>query len=98
MASLPLQQPSSQQDSRWKSLLDPVIASPLLGGHLLQNITLASGVNTINHELGRSLQGYFVVLNSAPATFNDNQSTNTMPGLTLNLVASAPCVVSLWVF
>jgi len=98
VASLPLTIPASPQDTRWKALLDPVIANPLQAGQLLTGIKLTSGVNVVNHGLGRQLQGYFVVLNSASATFYDNQSTNSKPTLTLILVASANTTVSLYVF
>ena len=95
--NLPLNQPASQQDTRWKSILDPIISSPLLAGHQI-NATLVSGPNTINHGLGRKLQGYFVVLNSASATFYDSQSTNASTDLTLILNSTADTVVSLWVY
>lgn len=102
MANLPLIQsdsPSLQQvQTKWKSQLDPVVGNPLLAGQLLSNLSLLSGNNVINHGLGRNLQGYWVVLNSASATFYDKQSTNNMPQLTLELVASAPTTISLWVF
>jgi hypothetical protein len=98
VANLPLTQPASTQDIRWKSLIDPILANPILAGQQLDNIPLVSGVNTVNHGLGRKLQGYFIVLNSAAATFYDNQSTNSSPTLTLILVASAATTVSLWVY
>jgi hypothetical protein len=102
VAGLPLIQSQDKDlmlvEQRWKSQLDPVLASPLAKGHLVSNQVLVSGVNTINHGLGRKLQGYIVVLNSASATFYDNQDTNSMTQLTLVLNASAPTTVSLWVF
>jgi len=98
MASLPLTNPASTQDTRWKSLLDPVLANPLQSGQLLTGISLVNGSTTINHGLGRKLRGYIVVLSSAAATIHDSQSTNTMPDLTLVLVSSAATTVSLYVF
>jgi hypothetical protein len=98
MNNLPLSQPASQQDTRWKSLIDPVLGNPLINGRLLTNIALSSGSNIINHGLGRKLQGYIPVLNSAAATFHDSQTTNSSPQLTLVLVASAATTISLWVF
>ncbi len=83
---------------KWAATLNPVIANPLVGGNLLPNIALKSGTNIINHGLQEKLQGYIVVLNSASATFFDNQSSNQMPELTLSLNASAPTVVTLYVF
>jgi hypothetical protein len=102
MANLPIIQSQNKDlmlvEQRWKSQLDPVLASPLANGRLLENQVLVSGANTLNHGLGRKLQGYFVVLNSASATFFDSQSTNSMTQLTLVLNASASTTVSLWVF
>jgi hypothetical protein len=96
--NLPLSQPASQQDTRWKAILDPVVSSPILAGRQLDGIVLVTGSNTINHGLGRKLQGYFVVLNSASATFYDTQSTNASTQLTLALVSSADTTISLWVY
>lgn len=99
MASLPLTIPASTQDTRWKALLDPVLGNPLVNGQMLQNLSLTGGTpNTINHGLGRALQGYVVLLSSTAATFHDNQSTNSMTNLTLILVPSATTTVSLYVF
>ena len=83
---------------KWAATLNPVLANPLLGGQLLDPQTLVLGDNTINHKLGRKLKGYFVVLNSAAATFYDKQAGNQMPQFTLVLNASAPTTVTLYVF
>ena len=83
---------------KWAAQLNPVLANPLVGGQLLEGIKLASGDNTIDHKLGRKLQGYFVVLNSAATTFYDKQATNPRPQLTLVLNASGATTVSLYVF
>lgn len=84
--------------SQWANSLDPVLANPLVQGQLLPNITVATGSNTINHKLSRKLQGYIVVMQSAPATFYDTQATNPTPAQTLQLVSSGPAVLTLWVF
>ncbi len=83
---------------KWAATLNPLLANPLVNGRLLQEITVKSGANTINHTLGKKLQGYFVVLNSANVTFYDSQLTNQMPDLTLILNASGPAVITLYVF
>ena len=87
-----------QVETKWKSILDPIASNPILAGRQLSNVSLVSGNNVINHGLGRNLQGYFVVMNSAAVTFYDKQSTNNMPQLTLELVASGATTVSLWVY
>lgn len=83
---------------KWAATLNPVLANPAVLGILLPPQTLASGDNTINHTLGRKLQGYVVVLNSAATTFYDKQATNPRPQLTLVLNASGATTVSLYVF
>lgn len=83
---------------RWASTLNPLLANPLVGGRLLNGVVLILGANTINHGLGRKLQGYFVVMNSTSSTFYDSQSTNQRPELTLVLNSSAATTVSLYVF
>ncbi len=83
---------------KWAATINPVLSNPLVTGNLLQNLVLKTGVNTINHFLGRKLQGYFVVINSDPVTFHDNQSNNSQADLTLLLVASGPATVSIYVF
>lgn len=90
--------PWDQAQPRWASILNPVLANPIVGGQLLEGIKVSSGNNTINHGLGEKLQGYIVVLNSANVTFYDRQSTNPMPDKTLVLVASGAATISLYVF
>lgn len=83
---------------KWAAQLNPVLANPLVQGLLLPGVKLASGDNTVNHRLGRKLQGYIVVLNSAATTFYDKQATNPTPQLTLIINASGATTVSLYVF
>ena len=83
---------------KWAAAINPVLANPLASGNLLSDISLKSGVNTINHGLARKLQGYFVVMNNSSATFYDSQDTNQRPDLTLVINASAAATVSLYVF
>lgn len=82
----------------WKSDLDPVIASPLWQGRQVDDVKLLVGANTINHGLGRKLQGWFPVLKSNAADISDLQMTNPIPDKTLQLVSTATVTVSLWVY
>jgi len=99
MAQLPLIQTAdrvlSQLQTRWKALLDPVIAEPLVGGSLLTGVVLASGANTINHKLGQTPVGWFLVDNNANVTVYRSQPFND---LTLTLTSSGAATVSLYVF
>lgn len=80
---------------RWASLLNPVLRNPMVNGILLEDVTLAIGDNVINHRLGRTPQGWFLVdtdgatsiYRSAPFSF-----------LTLTLNSSATANVKLWIF
>lgn len=83
---------------KWSATLNPVLANPLVNGLVLANIALTTGNNTINHELGRKLQGYLVTLKNANVTIYDSQQTNQYPDLYLVLISSGAAVVSLYVF
>jgi hypothetical protein len=82
----------------WASVLNPFIANPFLNGILLKNISLSSGDNTINHKLGRNLQGWVLVRKRQSVDIYDKQDTNQMPDLTLVLNASATATIDLYVF
>ena len=83
--------------TKWKSLIDPVLASPLLDGRLVST-TLAVGSNKINHLLGRKLIGWVIVGVNGVANIYDTQASNQTPELTLNLTSDAAVKVNLWVF
>lgn len=82
----------------WASQLNPVISNPSSQSLILQSVSLASGDNTINHLLGRKLQGWKIVRQRAAATFFDKQDSNSAPQLTLALNASGAVVVDIEVF
>jgi len=84
--------------NQWASQINPVIDNPLSKPIFLKNVLLTTGTNTINHKLGRPLQGWFTTRVRASVTIYDQQDTNQTPGLTLVLVASAPASVDLGVF
>lgn len=98
MAQLPL--PGNTADvliklPLWKSILDPVIATPLIQGNLITNQVLVTGANIINHKLGRQQVGWMIVDQNASAALYRSQPFN---GLTLTLTSSAPVTVNVWVF
>lgn len=99
---LPIQQTDDQDmhmmQTRWASILNPVLSNELLNGQVLSNVELISGVNVINHKLGRPLQGWLLVRQRAAGTVYDNQDSATFPTLNLVLVSSAPMSVDIYVF
>jgi len=68
----------------------------IINGNLIQNLSLASGANTINHGLARKPLGYIVVSSSASITYHDSLSTAT--DKTFSLTTSGATTASLWVF
>lgn len=90
--------PWTLANPKWAATLNPIIGNPIVGGNLISGVAVSSGNNTINHGLGKKLQGYVVVMNSANVTYYDRQATNSMPDLTLILVASGAATISLYVF
>lgn len=83
---------------RWASILNPIIANPIANGQTLENVKVLTGSNTINHRLGKKLQGYIVTMNSSNVTYYDKQSSNPTPDLTLTLIASGVSTINLYVF
>jgi len=84
--------------TKWAAILNPLLGNPSLDSVILQNVSLAIGTNTINHTLGRKLQGWRIILINGAATIYDKQGSNQTPDLTLVLVSNAAVMVSLEVF
>lgn len=78
--------------------LNPIFNTPTLGGNLLVQQSLTLGANTINHGLGRKLNGWQIVRQRAQADIWDSQDTNATPTLTLALNTTAALVVDIYVF
>lgn len=83
---------------KWAATLNPFLNNPMLNGRLLQDVPVVIGANSINHGLGRDLIGWFVTRNDSAETFYDSQTSNQRPAQTLQLVASGPAIISLYVF
>lgn len=79
----------------WAQQINPVLSNPSLKNLLLKGVSLTTGVNVINHRLGRTMQGWRVVDIDAVATIYRSAVLND---LTLTLTVSAPCVVAIEVF
>lgn len=84
--------------NKWKSILDPIIKLPTNNSNLLRGIKLVTGTNSVNHLLGRNLQGWALVRVRAAGSIYDSQDANPTPNLTLQLVATGNVVVDILVF
>ncbi len=92
---LPLNLETGQMQTRWKSLLDPVLTNPLNNASNLTDITLINGITVINHQLGRVMQGWFITDINGAAQIYRSAPFNA---LTLTLTSNAVVTVSLGVF
>lgn len=95
MSTLPLRLPIEQMQQKWKSQLDPLIVNPMNNANLLKNISLVTGVNVINHLLGRQMQGWFIADIQGAAQIYRSAPFNN---LTLTLTSDADVTISLGVF
>jgi hypothetical protein len=82
----------------WASAINPVLANPVANGIILKSVSLTTGANTVNHLLGRKLQGWILTRVRSSATIYDTQDSNTRPELTLQLTASGNVTVDIYVF
>ena len=93
---LPTSLPFPQMITRWASLLNPLLASPLSQGIPLMGVVLVANTpQTLNHKLGRTMIGWFVTDQNAAASIYRTQPLNAQ---TITLEASASVTVNLWVF
>lgn len=81
--------------TRWASIINPVIACPMAQVLILKDIELITGANSINHLLGRVQQGWFIVDIDGTATIYRSAPFNDR---SLNLTSSAGVTISLGVF
>lgn len=102
MSQLPILQSASQEmgmmQTRWASIINPLLTNPLVNGIILKSVSLTIGSNQINHLLGRKLQGWCLTRKRASADIYDTQDSNSMPELTLSLVSDAQVIVDIYVY
>jgi|LakMenEpi03Aug12_release.lakeMendotaPanAssembly.Ray.scaffolds.fasta_scaffold04620_26 hypothetical protein len=100
--SLPIYKSDDQSlmlmQTAWASSINPILALPTNNGVTLQSVVLKAGDNTIDHKLGRVLQGWMLVRVRAAAVIYDKQDSNQVKSRTLILNSSAPVTVDLYVF
>ena len=74
---------------------------PILDGHLLEDVKLVNGDNSIAHKLNRKLKGWFITRHRETASnIVDRQKTNNTTDRTLLLNSSVATTiyVDIWVF
>lgn len=95
MAQLPQKLPLDLMQTRWASLINPFLGNQLNQVQILEKVDLVSGVNTINHGLGRLQQGWFLLDIDAAAVIYRSQPFNDK---TLVLTSDATVTVNIGVF
>lgn len=93
--NLPIKLQPDQMQTRWKSILDPVLENPLNSVTLLKDVSLKVGTNSVNHLLQKVQQGWFFTDIQGPATIYRSAPFNDK---TLVLTSSAAIIVSLGVY
>lgn len=85
------------QDNTTKAV-NQLSSNSLTSGSIVSSVSLSSGDNTINHKLGKTLTGWFIVRQRGSASIYDKQDSNKTPAQTLVLNSSAAVVVDIYVF
>lgn len=99
MAKLPQQLSWDMASNRWSAMIEPIINNPRNSSTTIKNIVLATGLNIIDHRLGRPLQGWSPSrIRGVQVMLYDNQDANQTPQLTLALVSSADVSIDLEVW
>lgn len=87
--------PFAQLLTKWAATLNPFLANPLNSAITLQDIELKNGVTVINHLLGRTQQGWFLVDAQGAAIIYRSKPFNST---TLTLTSNAAVTVSIGVY
>lgn len=87
--------PFQLMQSRWASEINPVLALPTSKPSFLKGIIITTGVNVINHRLGRLPQGWIITDTNSGAILYRSADFND---LTLTLTSSGSATISLMVF
>lgn len=96
---LPIFQDSDQNfmlmQTSWASVINPLLKASLFQGILLPPVLLIDGVNTINHLLSRTQQGWIITDIQGPATIYRSAPFNSQ---TLILTSNGMVTVTLYVY
>jgi hypothetical protein len=82
-----------------REVVEPLAANLITQGHFISNVSLTTGItNIIPTGLNQNLNGWIVTRNSANSVIWDKQDSNPTPSQTLDLLCSANCIITLYVF
>jgi hypothetical protein len=81
--------------TRWSSLINPVLDNPIVKGRIVREVALGVTSVEVNHRLGRTPQGWLIIDSNANETV---WRTSPLNQTTLELTASGPVTVSLYIF
>lgn len=81
--------------TKWKSLIDPLLAKPIVNGNQLLAIDLSIGANSIPHRLQRMQQGWILTDVTGAATIYRSEGFNAQ---FLVLTSDAAVTCSIWVY
>jgi len=84
--------------SNLANTIDQVVSNPLISGSFVNSVSLVSGLNTVNHKLGRRPLGFIITRKNANQNVWDTQDANTQPELTYFLNSSGTVTVDIYFF
>lgn len=94
--ALPLLKSFDLFQNQWKSILDPIVANPIIQGVAITSIQLdANTPKSIPTTLSRVQQGWFLTDLLSEATVWRTQPFNST---TLTLQSNADTTINIWVF
>jgi hypothetical protein len=82
--------------NRLAETLDALTSNDLVGGQLIRSTALKAGSNQISHGLGRNYVSFLSGNFTSPASLTAGASRD--PSKFINLIATAACVVDLYVY
>ena len=96
MALLSTKLPWDLAQTKWSSILNPIISNPILAGDSLTDIILKANIpQSINHLLQRIPQGWFLIDNDSSATI---WRAKPFTIYTITLESDADTTISIWIF
>jgi hypothetical protein len=79
-------------------VLNQIIRRGILDGILVENVSLVSGSNIVDHTLDRAPKGFIIVARNANQQVWNGTSTKIVPKRNIDLESSGAVTVSLWFF